>query len=261
MTIIKMDKGLFQIIGGKLRELAENGNLAVDYMKICAYAQELLEGCLGEDYGFPVNIEQLLQKIGIEVSYQPLNDNPEEGHIHKLVGKNIKRVNFFTKEEENYILIDSGSNRAEQRYCLAHELAHYLIHHDAESYYSSYSIMPMLFRDMEEMVADVFAIFLLIPVPCFVREFAEYIRNQNEPVKTSEWLTYLSVVTEVAYENVAIGYQTIRYVCGLIFNLKMGQEEENREKNKELEKDPILKKQVEKMEAAMTEDIIQTLFL
>ena len=76
--------------------------------------------------------------------------------------------------------------------------------------------MPMLFKDMEEMVANCFAIFLLIPVPLFLKDFDEYIKNQVELVNTSEWLKYLTVVTEVSYENVAIGYQMLRFVCGYV---------------------------------------------
>jgi len=118
--------------------------------------------------------------------------------------------------------------------------------------------MPMLFKKKEEMIADIFAIFLLIPLPIFLKEFDLYLGEDSVPVKTSEWLKYLSNVAEVPYEDVAIGYQNIRYVLSYIYNIMEGKETIS---NRDPEIQIILKTQSEKMISILKKDgIIKKLF-
>lgn len=206
-----------------IKDLIPKQQLGVDYVSICALALDLAEGILGESDHFPVNIEDIVRQLGIEIIYQPLNKLRQEGerHVHKMVGTTVKRPGIVTPVI-TCIMIDSESKQEEQRYAMAHELAHYLIHYNEPVYANAYHLMPMLFKDMEEMIADIFAIFLLIPLPAFFDVFYEYIKTQNEPVRTREWLGYLSIIANVSYEEVSIGYQNIRYVSGIIYMLKQG---------------------------------------
>lgn len=233
-------KGIKEIISSEL--------LGVDYVSICALALELLEQVLGKEYSFPVNIEAIVKELGIDVIYQPLNTTWErdERHVHKLVGTSFIRPGLPNKRPISCIWIDSESRQEERRYALAHELAHCLINNEGKVFRSAYHLMPMLFKDMEEMVADIFAIFLLIPIPAFFKMFYEYIEVQNEPVRTSEWLKYLSFVANVSYEEVSIGYQNIRYVSGIIYKLR----------HEELD----LGAQVEKIATAEVRDIVMKQF-
>lgn len=250
-------KGLLQLVAERLRKMASDQKMEVDYLGLYAYAQEMLDQYLKE-YDFPVQINSMVEeKLGIEVVYQPLNEDlqGDRGNIYKIVGRNLKRVNHFTGKAYSSILIDDSSNRAEQRYALAHEVAHYLIHLDEPFYNSEYCIMPMLFKQSDEMIADIFATFLLIPIPIFLKEFLGYIGDRAVPVQTSEWLKHLSIVTEVPYENVAIGYQTIRYVCGMVYRLKEGEL-----LNICLKDDEIVQRQIEKIKDALTEEAIEKLF-
>lgn len=250
--IRKLSNGLKRIANDK------SFQFGLEYIVICTCALEVLDRFLDGNYDFPIDIEGIVEKIGIEVIYQPLNGEMGrmDSHAHKVVGRNLKRINRITNEKTSNILIDDESNRDEQRYALAHELAHYLIH-QGEPMNSEYYVMPMLFKKMEEMVADIFAVFLLIPLPVFLNEFVTYIGEQSVPVKTSEWLKYLSIVAEVPYENVAIGYENIRYACGVLYGtvyegLSVAVEDE--------ELNDILQKQIEKMKCALTEEIVEKLF-
>ena len=206
-----------------IKNLIPQKLLGVDYVSICALALELAEDILGENVHFPVDIEDIVRQLGVDIIYQPLNALRQEGErrVHKMVGTILKRPGIVTPFI-TCILIDSESKQEEQRYALAHELAHYLMHYDESVYASAYHLMPMLFKDMEEMIADIFAIFLLIPLPAFFDEFYEYINAQNKLVRTSEWLRYLSIIANVSYEEVSIGYQNIRYVSEIIYKLKKG---------------------------------------
>lgn len=252
-----MRKKEFEIVAQELTDILQKNQLQIQYAEICACAQELLDKYLGEDYSFPIDLGKLVEKIGIDVIYQPLNSLVDENnpHIHRVVGRNLKRKNILTGELVSSILIDDESNRAEQRYALAHELAHFLMHHGEPVYNSEYYVMPMLFKNMEEMIADCFAAFLLIPIPLFVKEFVAYIGDEQPvPVQTSEWLKYLSVLAEVDYENVAIGYQTIRYVCGYAYEIK-----ENPDK-KPNGKSEIFNRQLDKIIAAISDPKVEMLF-
>lgn len=256
------EKGkLVKIVGMELKRISEDKNLGIDYVKICVLALEILEKGLGEEYDFPVDIEKIVKTFGIEVYYQPLNESMgrKDGRINKVVGSNLKKINHMTKKPSSIILIDDESEKEEQRYALAHELGHYLIHQDDIIYNSEYYVMPMLFKKMEEMIADIFAIFLLIPLPVFLNEFMIYIGEQSIPVKTSEWLKYLSIVSGIPYEDVAIGYQNIRYTCGIIYGEMEGKIKIDRDEMDE-EIKPIFEKQFEKMKKAMTDEIIENLF-
>lgn len=213
-------KGVQKLVGRMLKEICENSKIEINYFAICVMALKLLDEVFGEEkYDFPINIEKLLNEVGLEVIYQPLNNinNREDRRAHRIVGKILKKKNRVTSNKINVILIDSESCEEEQRYTLAHELAHYLIHIEDEDYMSEYRIMPMLFKEKEEIIADIFAIFLLIPLPIFLKEFSHYIGDGEVPIKTSEWLSYLGTVAVVPYEEVAIGYQNLRYVSCVVY--------------------------------------------
>lgn len=245
-------------ISNRLKKITADNNIIADYAVICACAQQLLDEVFSGMYEFPIDIEELIHKMDIDVIYQPLNDlllnNTDEKRLYRIVGKNLKRKNLFTNRVHNNILIDDTANYADQRYALAHELAHYLIHQKDDTIDSEYYIMPMLFKDMEEMVADCFATFLLIPVPLFLKEFDEYIKNQVELVNTSEWLKYLSVVTEVSYENVAIGYQMLRFVCGYVHNMIYKTPVSSKEN------DPFMERFIKKIQVSIDEEMLNRLF-
>ena len=81
--------------------------------------------------------------------------------------------------------------------------------------------------------------------------------NQSVPTRTSKWLNYLSRVTGVSYEDVAIGYQNIRFVCGIIYGVMQG---EVTISNSDERIDAILQKQCKKIEAILTEDVVGRLF-
>lgn len=252
----------------RIKDLIPKDQLGVDYVSICALALELAECILDDNAHFPVDIEDIVRQLGIDIIYQPLNTMRQEGerHVHKMVGTIVKRPGIVTPII-TCILLDSESKQEEQRYALAHELAHYLINYNQRIYASAYHLMPMLFTDMEEMIADIFAIFLLIPLPAFFDVFYEYIKAQNEPVRTSEWLRYLSIISNVSYEEVSIGYQNIRYVSGIIYKLKKGEmsmdelgaKVEEFTTSKEMKK--IVIKQFAKMTEKMSDEMANVLYV
>ena len=248
-------EGFIVTAGKELKQISKDGAMGENYLVICALALELLDQVFEEEYGFPIEIKAIAEKMNIHVFYRPLNSEEQNGRIHKMVGKLVKKWSVVTNEAICGIMIDEESDRETQRYGFAHELAHYLMRMEENKIDSEYHTMPMLFMDMEEMVADIFAIFLLIPIPRFLKEFLWYIGEDNVPVQTSDWLEYLGCVTEVPYEEVAIGYQNIRYVCGLLYEIKHEKRKKPEIKDEDIKK--IVDKQIHKVIACMEEDGIE----
>lgn len=270
----KVNKREISVVGKELKymkEIMENNFIGIDYAVICVLALEMIEQALGEQYEFPINIEAIVKDVGVDVFNQPLNrvKTEEEKPVHKVVGNFFTRPNLVTGEPITCIMIDSESGVEEQRYALAHEFVHCLIHKSETIFSSSYRVMPMLFKDMEEVVADAFAIFMLIPLPIFLKKFNEYIKSQSEPVRTSEWLKYLSIIANVPYEDVAIGYQNIRYVFGILYKIKHDEKglENFCQRVKEVTSDEtrdevieIANKQVQKILSVMNDEVENILF-
>ena len=254
-----------EIVREGLKEIVSDKQLGVDYVSICALALELIEQTLGSNYSFPVDIEAIVKELGIDVIYQPLNSIWKDGEksVHKMVGTSFITPKAPDKKSISCIWIDSESRQEERRYALAHELAHCLVRDEEKVHSGAYYLMPMLFKDMEEMVADIFAIFLLIPIPAFFEMFYEYIKVQNEPVRTSEWLKYLSYVANVSYEEVSIGYQNIRYVSGIIYKLRHDDIELSTQVKKftSPELKDIVMKQFNKIVKNMSNDMEELLYL
>lgn len=220
---------LIMMIQKSLKEIAEDNCMGMDFVTICALVLKLLEEALGENYTFPINVEEVANWLEVDVQRLPLNEDTFNlERAHNLVGNTFCKKSYFRDEIRSGIVLDSEASTGDQRYALAHELAHYIIHYKDVSYDSEYCIMPMLFKEMEEMVADVFATFLLIPLPIFLQEFSNYIGRRSVPIRTSEWIQYLSVIAQVPYEQVAIGYQNIRYVLGILYNIKNADNEKHR---------------------------------
>lgn len=252
------EEGLGEFImaaGKELKRISKDGAMGENYLVICALALELLDQVFQEEYGFPIEIKTIAEKMDVHVFYRPLNSEEPNGRIHKMVGKLVKKWSVVTGNYISGIMIDEESDRETQRYGLAHELAHYLMRMEEKQIDSEYHTMPMLFMDMEEMVADIFAIFLLIPIPRFLKEFLWYIGEDNVPVQTSDWLEYLGRVTEVPYEEVAIGYQNIRYVCGLLYEIKHEKRKQPEIEDEQVKK--IVDRQIHKIIECLEEEGIE----
>ena len=134
------------------------------YWEVSRKAEQLIRLTLGNNGRFPVDIELLAEKLGVPIEEEDLNEFPGGKIINRRIGQIEIGVNLFTKEKMRTIFVDKAAPPSSRRYAIAHELAHYIMHYDDWNYYEDYCIMPMCPKDIEEIVADIFAIFLLIPV-------------------------------------------------------------------------------------------------
>lgn len=191
------------------------------YWEVSRKAEQLIRLTLGNNGRFPVDIELLAEKLGVPIEEEDLNEFPGGKIINRRIGQIEIGVNLFTKEKMRTIFVDKAAPPSSRRYAIAHELAHYIMHYDDWNYYEDYCIMPMCPKDIEEIVADIFAIFLLIPVKYFFVEFLEYaerkVSERGKPVTTERWIRYLAEKSMLSDYYVAYGYQQLRYVAYWIY--------------------------------------------
>lgn len=251
----------------------------IDYVKMAEYTNQLLDIVFeGEEYTLPVDINKVVEYLEIEVSEIDLNDENNKNRSNRVVGELSVRPHLFEDGEKRCIYIDSNTTLHTQRYALAHEIGHYLINKRKKLFSDSYCIMPMLPKEAKELVADAFAIFLLIPIKVFIKEFDNYIeenrKNRSLPISTEDWLQYLSTVANVSYHYVACGYQHLRCVSHWLYQYRyekmkldkmekldierdFGVKELQIEVNRKMEECSLLTQDIEEY---LTEDIVNRLF-
>lgn len=205
----------------------KQNSLCIDYAVICNCAIKLLDAIFGKDkYELPIDINYIYKEMDIPLLEMDLNsymDGFTPKRVNRIIGKISIRNDFISGKMKRSVYIDENTPPILQRYAMAHELCHYILQMD-EVFTDEYCNMPMLPKDPAELVADAFAIFLLIPIKPFMDEFLKYVnrerRSGRPPFRTSEWIEHLSAVCYVAEDYVAYGYELIRYIASWLYSVK-----------------------------------------
>lgn len=217
-------KTIVRGIGQELNEInrtliATGAGYGLDYLKISQCAKGLLDAVFGEgEYDIPVDIFALVDRLGIELREIKLNEF-DEMRVNKIVGRMSIQPNFETGKKNRCIYIDSEAPLFTQRFVVAHELAHLIMDLESDDWWTSVEdcIMPMLPMKISELIADSFAIFLLIPMDPFFKVFTAYVEEEGDnyrwPIITEDWLTYLSLKAQLSFYYVAYAYEQLRYVA------------------------------------------------
>lgn len=216
-----------------LQEVSKDEGIYPNYAKVCWGAMELLHRIWGNEYRVPIDVVEIYQKINIEVRMVDLNGfmgGADAEKVNRIIGKVSIRPDYFARNVKTTVYVDEEASPTDINYALAHELCHLILNYHESRYTDDYCIMPMLPKKVDELVADAFAIFLLLPFDRFLDTFVEYIDSAKAsgdiPIETSAWLNYLSSVSAVPYYYVACGYQQIRHVAFLIYKIYIAGSEE-----------------------------------
>lgn len=217
-----------------LDSVSKDKGLYVNYAKIYYSAIKFLQDLLGQkSMEFPININLIYEKLNIEIQKENLNEFMGDGDpqkVNRIIGKISIRPDYGQQgESKKSIYVDEKAAPAMRNYALAHELAHFILNYDKLRYTDEYCTMPMLPKMLDEVVADAFAVFLMIPFDMFLKIFKEYINSEKckgKKITTEEWLSYLGSVAAVPYYYVTCAYQQIRHVAFLMYHIHMAEEEE-----------------------------------
>lgn len=249
-----------------LADVSKDKGLLLNYVKICYSAMILLRGEFPEQIQLPIKMEDIFNNHDVIIRAENMNDFMEGGDVRKInqiIGKISTRPDLFTGKKRTTIYVDENESPAMINYALAHELCHWLIKHEEIRYTEDYYTMPMLPKNIEELVADTFAAFLLIPFDLFLNIFKEYVQNAkrkgNIPIRTKEWLNHLSAEVAVPYDCVACAYQQIRHVACIMYSIHMAYgEKERSECEEKYGKEAIAL--YEMIKDQMDEDVIRDLY-
>ena len=185
----------------------------------------------------PVNVKSIYKNWGICIRTENLNsfmNGADSRKVNQIIGKISIRPDFFSGENKVTVYIEENESPAMVNYALAHELCHFIINFTEESnrYTDDYCTMPMLPKLEDELIADAFAAFLLIPFDIFLRIFKSYVKEakekENVPIRTKEWLNHLSAAVAVPYDYVACAYQQIRHIAYVMYIIHTAKTEEEK---------------------------------
>ena len=226
-------KSILMNIAEILQEVSKDEGVYLNYAKVCWGTMELLHKIWGNDYRVPINVIDIYKKMYIEVRMVDLNSfmgNADIEKVNRIIGKVSIRPDYFTQDVKITVYVDEEASSTDINYALAHELCHLILNYHESRYTDDYCTMPMLPKKMDELIADAFAIFLLLPFDKFLEMFFNYVNSMKDmgdvPIETSAWLNYLSSVSAVPYYYVACGYQQIRHVAFLIYKIHTANSDE-----------------------------------
>lgn len=202
--------------------------------------QQILQQCYsGEVITLPVDIKKVVQGLGVKLESEDLNCGSEGG-----IDTNIASLRYMEggDEEESggeepgdaviYVNKDENQDASKgysdlHRYAIAYELGKIIIDERIEDGKASkmsleevrrwnmmttpYSL-PKLYAHWESFAYEMCAIFLLLPLDLFLKEFASYIEEAKEyPVKMDKWIKHLGDKAGIPNYQLINGYQYIKF--------------------------------------------------
>lgn len=245
-----------------MRPISDHSKHVIQYYwEVSQKAEALIYAALGEEgMHFPIDVEALAEALGIPLVEEELNVYVNAKCINRKIGQIVIDRDFFSNKKTGIIYLDEMAALSSKRYAIAHEIVHYLMNYQESGYYEDYCIMPMCPKDVEEILADIFAIFLLIPVSLFFREFQDYViwrsKEERTPVTTEDWIKYLAERSLLSEYYVAYGYQQLRYVAYWIYQAWYDDE-----KNEDMQMDEVERKNIQKATMAyFNDEVVALLF-
>lgn len=240
-------------------------NIMQYYWKAGLYSEQLIKVLLGaEGCKMPINIELLANRLGLKVKNADLNDyqDPEQrlSIPNKRIGQLVLRKNSYTNQEEKIIYTERTAPLPSKRFAVAYELSHYLFLRNSPvsgDLYESYFIMPMIPLEAKSLVIDIFAIFLLLPISQFFKEFSKFVKySQSVPIATEDWIRYLSEKAVLPEFYASCGYQYLQNIGCWIYTGTHGRKEDIRA----IGMTQALWKEIQKNTPYFDEEIVNLLF-
>lgn len=179
------------------------------YLDIAEKAEKFIKKIYkDEEINLPIDLNLIAEDLGIRIVQENLNING---------GKSLSRIlgRLECENSQTWIKVEATVSYKTQRYAIAHSIARYLLREDESWDESSYAI-PLIPQSLEEIMGDVLALFLLLPMETFKKEFSKYLEARKEyPMDVDLWLQYLSDKSQISLFNLSIGYQQLKQVLCL----------------------------------------------
>ena len=190
------------------------------YLKVAKAAEKLVEASYAEASGFKAGDEKTAYcryefPIDIELIARYLEMTIEKKSLNREEPRSFSRIlGIITSQNGRaVVVVDNEVSYKTQRYTIANAIGRFLLNQTETSLKCSYAI-PLIPQSMEEIAADVIALFLLLQMKDFKDEFMHYLERcgNDRPLDVDAWLVYLGNKSQVTQFNLAIGYQQMKQV-------------------------------------------------
>lgn len=200
-----------------LREGVEG--MADLYLKVAKAAEKLVEVSYagagdfkaGDEktadcrYEFPIDIELIARYLEMTIEKKSLN-REEPRSFSRILGI------ITSQNGRAVVVVDNEVSYKTQRYTIANAIGRFLLNQTETSLKCSYAI-PLVPQSLEEIAADVIALFLLLPMKAFKDEFLHYLEGCGDrPLDVDAWMVHLGNKSQIPQFNLAIGYQQMKQV-------------------------------------------------
>ena len=178
------------------------------YLQLAEQAERLVRQIYrerGKRLEFPIDIEMVGNEMGIRIVRRRILASAAN-QFNKVIGQ------ILIDGKEKLIEVDNLVSYKTQQYAIAHSIGRYLLLDEDVMYEHSYAI-PLMPSELGEIAADKVALFLLLPLNVFKREFKAYLDSiKDYPLDVDRWMEHLSDKSQVSMFNLAIGYQQLKQV-------------------------------------------------
>lgn len=164
-----------------------------------------------EELTLPIDIRKVASKLNFTIIDTNLNilNNDE------IIGKMIFRANS-NNENERVIYVQDDLSEYDKRYVIAHEIGHYFIFSAYKENMESFQIYienccdtPKASKSQNELLSDLIAIFLLIPISNFKAKYIDYENKYNK--YEDLWLS-LSNLARIPYYKLIRNFSVFEYI-------------------------------------------------
>lgn len=220
----------------ELKDLVETAHqihmICFDKIKYC-YEQ------IHKEITLPIDIEMVAKTLGIGLEYDNLNLTEQ-----KRIDQNIAQLHYEVSGDtvKKKILVDNStrSNKSEslsnlEKYAVAYELGKIIIGNEEEikprrvrkmNLESRPYSLPRLSARLENFEYEMCAIFLLLPMELFFKEFQNYLHKiDDHPVLMDMWIEHLSTKADIPNYQLINGYQYIKFSAYRYFAMHLSTKE------------------------------------
>ncbi len=223
------------IYGSLHQELKELVKTAHEIHNICF---EKIRNCYSnKEITLPIDIESVARKLDVDIEYDNLNfagqrriDQNIAQLYYEISGDTVKRkiiVDNSTRSRKS----ESLSNL--EKYAVAYELGKIIIGNEENvkpervrkmNLESRPYSLPRLSARVENFEYEMCAIFLLLPIELFFKEFQNYLNEiKDHPVLMDLWIEHLSKKADIPGYQLINGYQYIKFSAYQYFEMHLSQ--------------------------------------
>lgn len=187
------------------------------------YAKTILDNVLGENYTLPIDIKKVAEKLGLVISIEDFSEiekeHFEDGHDCRPISQLKLRKRFIgTKSDEICGMIYLSNNLSDfsARFAIANQLGHFALRQQKKvglnlKFEACSGLYPL--SNSEEMMADIFALALLLPYHLFQKTRTEYESIRvHWPLDYADWISYIRNKAQIPEYYAVLACQELKKI-------------------------------------------------